>query len=196
MPARRKPSITIGDVAGVTVRAVRHYHQRGILPEPARDASGYRRYDAQAVVDLVRIKALSEAGVPLARVRELLEAEPDEFAAALAEIDAKLRDEVRRLEAHRVAVGRLASADALALPTEVVDYLSRLRGHGISGAPSPPNATPGSSSAPTPPSASASGSPARQPCSPTQHSWTSTGPSTRRTAGNRATPAWLAWPTT
>ena len=135
MPARRKPSLTIGDVAafaGVTVRAVRHYHQRGLLPEPPRDASGYRRYDAEAVVDLIRIKALSEAGVPLARVRELLEAEPDEFAASLADIDDTLRDEIRRLEAHRDAVARLASADALALPTEVVDYLTRLRGHGIS----------------------------------------------------------------
>ncbi len=32
--------------AGVTVRAVRHYHQIGLLPEPERDASGYRRYGA------------------------------------------------------------------------------------------------------------------------------------------------------
>ncbi|WP_344167895.1 MerR family transcriptional regulator [Kribbella lupini] len=28
--------------AGVTVRAVRHYHQIGLLPEPERDHSGYR----------------------------------------------------------------------------------------------------------------------------------------------------------
>jgi DNA-binding transcriptional MerR regulator len=64
---RVAPSLTIGDVAafaGVTVRAVRHYHQRGLLTEPQRDASGYRRYDAHAVVDLIRIKALSKAGVP------------------------------------------------------------------------------------------------------------------------------------
>lgn len=38
--------LTTGQLAaytGVTVRAVRHYHQRGLLAEPARDASGYRR---------------------------------------------------------------------------------------------------------------------------------------------------------
>ncbi len=38
--------LTIGQLAayaGVTVRAVRHYHQVGLLPEPERDASGYRR---------------------------------------------------------------------------------------------------------------------------------------------------------
>ena len=41
--------LTIGQLAayaGVTVRAVRHYHQIGLLPEPERDASGYRRYGA------------------------------------------------------------------------------------------------------------------------------------------------------
>lgn len=59
--------LTIGQLAkyvGVTVRAVRHYHQRGLLTEPGRDASGYRRYDAHAVLDLIRIKILSDAGVP------------------------------------------------------------------------------------------------------------------------------------
>ncbi|MFU9039101.1 MULTISPECIES: MerR family transcriptional regulator [Streptomyces] len=57
--------LTIGQLeahAGVTVRAVRH-HQRGLLAEPERDASGYRRYDAQAVVELIRIKTLGDAGV-------------------------------------------------------------------------------------------------------------------------------------
>jgi DNA-binding transcriptional MerR regulator len=73
--------LTIGQVAayaGVTVRAVRHYHQRGLLAEPARGSSGYRRYDAEAVVDLIRIKTLSHAGVPLARIQELLNAETEQ----------------------------------------------------------------------------------------------------------------------
>lgn len=62
--------------AGVTVRTVRHYHAKGLLPEPDRDHSGYRRYDAAAVTELVRIRTLSAAGVPLSRVRELLAAGP------------------------------------------------------------------------------------------------------------------------
>ena len=66
--------------AGVTVRAVRHYHQIGLLPEPARDRSGYRTYGAADVVRLIRIRTLAEAGVPLARVQELLDATPEEFA--------------------------------------------------------------------------------------------------------------------
>jgi DNA-binding transcriptional MerR regulator len=135
MASRREPSLTIGDIAsfaGVTVRAVRHYHQRGLLPEPPRDSSGYRRYDAQAVVDLIRIRALAAAGVPLARVRALLEGTPADFARALHEIDASLADDISRLEQQRRTVAQLASIDALALPAEVVGYLARLRASGFS----------------------------------------------------------------
>ena len=67
--------LTIGQLAsyaGVTVRAVRHYHAKGLLPEPERDHSGYRRYDAHAVVELIKIRTLADAGVPLARSGGLL----------------------------------------------------------------------------------------------------------------------------
>jgi DNA-binding transcriptional MerR regulator len=126
--------LTIGEaarLAGVTVRAVRHYHQRGLLAEPERDASGYRRYTADDVVTLLRIRTLGEAGVPLARVAELLRADDDEFAAALTEVDAQLRAEIRRLQKHRAAVAALPRGAELALPAEVVAYLDRLRGIGL-----------------------------------------------------------------
>jgi len=90
---RRWTVLTIGQLAayvGVTVRAVRHYHQRGLLAEPARDSSGYRRYDADAVIDLIRIKTLAGAGVPLARIEELLNAEPEQFSEAITGIDEAL----------------------------------------------------------------------------------------------------------
>ncbi|ROR55311.1 MerR-like DNA binding protein [Luteococcus japonicus] len=62
--------LTISEVAqyaGVSVRAVRHYHQLGLLPEPVRDELGHRRYDAAALVMLRRISTLADAGVPLRR---------------------------------------------------------------------------------------------------------------------------------
>src|SRR5215831_13127223 len=86
---KQKNEITIGqlaDYAGVTIKAVRHYHKRGLLEEPSRDASGYRRYTARHAIDLVKIKTLAEAGVPLARIKELLAANPDNFAAGIVEI--------------------------------------------------------------------------------------------------------------
>ena len=125
--------LTIGRLAsyaGVTIRAVRHYHHIGLLPEPERDASGYRTYDAAAVVRLIRIRTLSEAGVPLVRVRELLDADPETFAAAIAEIDRQLRAKIRALQEHRRRIAQLGSGDSLALPREVLDYLDRLRATG------------------------------------------------------------------
>ncbi|WP_204038306.1 MerR family transcriptional regulator [Micromonospora qiuiae] len=124
----------LASYAGVTIRAVRHYHQIGLLPEPERDASGYRMYDANAVVRLIRIRTLAEAGVPLARVRELLDADPDTFAAATAEIDRQLRTQIRALQGHRRRIARLGCGDSLAVPAEVVDYLDRLRAIGAPAA--------------------------------------------------------------
>jgi DNA-binding transcriptional MerR regulator len=129
------PTLTISQLAahvGVTVRAIRHYHLRGLLPEPERDASGYRRYDAQAVVDLVRIKTLSDAGVPLVRIEELLGAGPGEFGAAIAEIDAGLRQKIRELTRSRRWIAELAGGDRLFLPAKVVAILDQLREIGVS----------------------------------------------------------------
>ncbi|MET8799862.1 MerR family transcriptional regulator [Nocardia sp. NPDC004568] len=126
--------LTIGEVAayaGVTVRAVRHYHAKGLLPEPERDHSGYRRYDAAVVVELIRIRTLAEAGVPLARVRELLLADAVEFAAAVADIDARLRAEIRQRQRLRDRIARLAAGDHVALPPQLVEFLDRLRALGV-----------------------------------------------------------------
>lgn len=126
--------LTIGELAshaGVTVRAVRHYHAKGLLPEPERDRSGYRRYDAAAVIELIRIRTLAEAGVPLARVRELLRANAREFAAALADIDDRLRAEIAERQRHRARIARLTCGDGLTLPSEVVAFLDRLRELGV-----------------------------------------------------------------
>ncbi len=127
--------LTIGQLAeyaGVTVRAVRHYHQIGLLPEPERDASGYRRYGALAVVSLIKIRTLANAGVPLSQIRQMLEADASTFAEAVQRIDSHLRDEIERLETSRKQIAQLAAGDSLALPPEVVSYLDRLREIGVS----------------------------------------------------------------
>jgi DNA-binding transcriptional MerR regulator len=127
--------LTIGQLAsyaGVTVRAVRHYHQVGLLPEPERDASGYRRYGALAVVELIKIRTLAEAGVPLSQVGELLRADQATFADAVKAIDRRLRGEITRLQTNRKQIAQLAAGDGLVLPSEVVAYLDRMRELGVS----------------------------------------------------------------
>ncbi|OMI33121.1 MerR family transcriptional regulator [Streptomyces sparsogenes] len=127
--------LTIGQLAaaaGVTVRTVRHYHHVGLLPEPERDASGYRRYGAQAAVDLIRIRTLADAGVPLARIDALLHAQPAQFAAAITDIDAELRRKIDQLAEYRRRIAELAGGERLVLPPEVVAILDRMRGLGVS----------------------------------------------------------------
>ncbi|MER7082135.1 DNA-binding transcriptional regulator, MerR family [Saccharopolyspora kobensis] len=122
----------LAKTAGVTVRTVRHYHHVGLLPEPERDASGYRRYSAQAAVDLIRIRTLTDAGVPLARIDALLHAQPAEFAAAITDIDAELQRKIDQLAEYRRRIARLDSGERLVLPPEVVAVLERMRALGIS----------------------------------------------------------------
>ena len=127
--------LTIGQVAayvGVTIRAIRHYHHSGLLTEPDRDASGYRRYDASAVVDLIKIKTLADSGVPLGRIKELLQAEPDEFARAVDQIDSSLDAKIRELTEQKRRVAAWSPGDTLFLPPKIVDLLDGLRAIGVS----------------------------------------------------------------
>ena len=127
--------ITIGQLAayaGVTIKAVRHYHKIGLLEEPRRDSSGYRRYTAQHAIDLVKIRTLAEAGVPLARVKELLEAGPDRFAAAITEVDRALQERAKELRRTRERIARLSAGDRLFVSADVAGYLERLSELGVS----------------------------------------------------------------
>ena len=100
--------ISIGQLAGyvgVSTKTIRVYHDKGLLPEPDRDASGYRRYGANDAIDLIKIRTLAEAGVPLARIRELRSATEEEFQQALREIDDQLTARIQGLRhlAHPIA---------------------------------------------------------------------------------------------
>ncbi|PSR66859.1 MerR family transcriptional regulator [Nocardia sp. MDA0666] len=127
--------LTIGqlaDYASVTVKAVRHYHQRGLLAEPDRDASGYRRYTAQHAIDLVKIRTLAHAGVPLARVKDLLDADPGALSAALTEIDHDLEQRIEQLRRTREQLTQLRGGDRLYVSADVADHLDELRELGVS----------------------------------------------------------------
>jgi DNA-binding transcriptional MerR regulator len=134
-PAGGRHLLTIGRLAGyagVTIKAVRVYHDRGLLPEPPRDSSGYRRYGAEHAVQLVKIRTLVEAGVPLARIKELLEAGPERFAAAIDEIDRDLRNRAEEIRRVRQRITQLHSGDRLFVSADVAGYLERLREIGVS----------------------------------------------------------------
>ncbi|WP_413335791.1 MerR family transcriptional regulator [Brevibacterium sp. GP-SGM9] len=60
----------IADLAGTTVKAVRHYHGRGLLAEPERASNGYKQYRAEHLVRLLQIRRLSELGFSLGQIRD------------------------------------------------------------------------------------------------------------------------------
>ncbi|WP_203881080.1 MerR family transcriptional regulator [Planotetraspora kaengkrachanensis] len=127
--------ITIGRLAryaGVSIKTIRVYHDKGLLPEPGCDSSGYRRYTARHAIDLIKIRTLAEAGVPLARIRELRAASDEDFREALRQVDAGLTARIRDLRATQRRLRRLAAGSLQVLSPEVGDHLERLPGLGFS----------------------------------------------------------------
>lgn len=108
-PAADTPGLRIGDAAAlmqITPKAIRVYHEYGLLPEPDRDRSGYRRYDASALVVLGRITRLRAAGLSLRAIRPLLSANDGGAAlrAALQDLDESLGDEIEQLGRRRAFI--------------------------------------------------------------------------------------------
>ena len=60
------------DQAGVNVQTLRYYERRGLLPKPARRASGYREFAADAVRVVRFIKRAQDLGFSLDEIEELL----------------------------------------------------------------------------------------------------------------------------
>ncbi|PDP87346.1 MerR family transcriptional regulator [Glycomyces fuscus] len=86
----------VAELAGTTVKAVRYYHQIGLLDVPERTANGYKQYEVPHLVRLLQIKRLSDLGVPLSEVAAMGRADedPDE---AIRLLDAELEATVDRL---------------------------------------------------------------------------------------------------
>lgn len=126
--------VTIGQAAafaGVTVKTIRHYHQHGLVDEPRRDASGYRRYGSAELLRLVQVRTLAAAGVPLAEIGTILDADPDRFAAALVDVERRLTDRIEELIARRDTLRRLATGDRVLLPDRALALLDRAPGLGF-----------------------------------------------------------------
>ncbi|RUQ98142.1 MerR family transcriptional regulator [Labedella endophytica] len=90
----------IADLANVTVNTVRYYHSVGLLDLPERDTNGYKRYTARHLVCLVRIRRLTELGVPLASIEQVGSSGP-EAQEELRAVDAVLAADLAKLRRSR-----------------------------------------------------------------------------------------------
>ncbi|WP_327167656.1 MerR family transcriptional regulator [Streptomyces subrutilus] len=130
------PSITpprqvkIGDAAafaGTTPRAVRHYHQIGLLPEPERGGDGRRRYGHDDMIRLLWIRKMSAAGISLDDMRAAF-TEARDIEEILSRLEETLAAREAESKRQRTAVQRLrAVGSPLGLLSELVtDRLSHL----------------------------------------------------------------------
>lgn len=111
----------IGEVAalvGITPRAVRHYHRRGLLPEPERLANGYRSYELRDVVVLARIRRLAELGLTLDEVADAL-GDSRDLQEILVDLDNDLAEQESRLRTRRARLATLIER-ARAQPDDAV----------------------------------------------------------------------------
>jgi MerR family transcriptional regulator, thiopeptide resistance regulator len=118
--------------AGVTVKTVRHYHKHGLVEEPRRDRSGYRRYGSAELLRLVQVRTLAAAGVPLAEIGPMLDADAEQRATAIADVQRRLTERIDDLVARRDMLHRLADFDGVLLPDRARAFLDRLPDFGLS----------------------------------------------------------------
>jgi DNA-binding transcriptional MerR regulator len=119
-----KLSVTkVAEVAGLTPRAVRYYHSIGLLPEPPRDGSGYRRYGGKEVIELVRVARLRALGMPLPQIAERVRATDSDdvsLADALGALADELDAEINRLMATRDRLRDLARSETFDQPVKTL----------------------------------------------------------------------------
>ena len=113
----------IGELAGlvgISTRAIRHYHDVGLLPEPARTANGYREYSLRDAVELARVRRLTELGLSLDEVADALAGDAGrDLAEILRELDADLARQEADLRQRRARLAQLLrQAEAGGQPSE------------------------------------------------------------------------------
>jgi len=129
----------LAELTGIPVKTIRYYSDIGVLPEPARTPSGYRRYTDEHRVRLELVRTLREIGIDLATIRALgdkhelkevltlhLRAVETQLTAlrrtravlrVTLEKDAPDEQDLRRLH----ALGKLGAAEMGALLDEFID---------------------------------------------------------------------------
>ncbi len=87
--------------AGVTVRALRHYHQVGVLAEPPRSHNGYRQYGVHDLIRVLRIKRLAALGISLERMSAILDDPEVGGASELDRLENEIDAEIARLSTQK-----------------------------------------------------------------------------------------------
>ncbi|WP_280269132.1 MerR family transcriptional regulator [Nocardia wallacei] len=113
MPRELEEGRTVGDVAarlGVTVRALHHWDEIGLVRPSGRTRSGYRLYTDADLARIHRVLIYRELAVPLNEIAGLLDAPADDALASLHNQRDRLRERIARLQRMGDALDRVIRA--------------------------------------------------------------------------------------
>lgn len=116
--------LSIGEVArlsNIGVQAIRYYEREGLIPAPARRASGYRMYETEIVQRLEFISRAKSLGFSLQEIRELLSLQ-DEIPGN--------RSRVRALATHKLEELRTKIRDLKLMETVLAALVEDCSGRG------------------------------------------------------------------
>jgi DNA-binding transcriptional MerR regulator len=119
---------SIGELArrtGLTVKVIRFYADRGIVPPTDRTPAGHRLYRVDAVARLDLVRTLRELGVDLATIRKVVDREISlpEVAAAHAEA---LEVQIRVLRLRRAVLMAVAKRGSTPEEMDLMHELAKL----------------------------------------------------------------------
>ncbi|MFJ9371617.1 MerR family transcriptional regulator [Nocardia sp. NPDC101769] len=119
---------TIGALAertGLTVKTIRFYSDKGIVPPTAHSPTGYRLYNADAAARLELVRTLRELGIGLPTVARVLAHETSVTAVATAHAEA-LDVQIRILRMRRAVLRAVAERGSHREEMELMHNLMRL----------------------------------------------------------------------
>lgn len=108
-PAERIPYLNVGEVSRLTnisIRMLRHWDETGLV-SPQRDWNGYRLYSDSDLSRLRRLLLYRELGIPVPRIKQLLDAKPSELIRELADRRGQLARKAERINQALVDIDRL-----------------------------------------------------------------------------------------
>lgn len=121
--------LKVGELArrsGLTVRALHHFHEIGLLTPSVRSEAGYRLYDRQDVARLHAIQSLRALGVPLKQIGGMLAGDGSDLPSIVARQMRALDRQIEQATALRQRLALLGEMLAGGRQPEVEDWLGTL----------------------------------------------------------------------
>ncbi len=127
--------LTIGKLAKesrVNIETIRFYERRGLLPEPPRNASGYRQFPEEARERIIFIKNAKELGFTLNEISEFLSlrlvpnSTCEDVQKKAEEKMREVEDKIKRLKSIKTVLSSLTAQCSRGAPANECHFLEML----------------------------------------------------------------------